>query len=707
MMKLHEWIIFSCLFLTQGLVHALTLNSPYTQDEINQKYYFSDFREAPKHLDPARAYSSDEYRILGAVTESLFGYDYFSDVYTLVPLAARDMPAMMQKNKDGFIELVIHLRDDLVFSPHPCFLDENEIDSQLSLNKNVDSPFQLQKGQRQVTAYDFAYQIKRMADPRLHCPIFPMVLSSYIKGMTEFQSELNRVIEKGRQTSESGQNELSAGGHSQGNGFMKPLLNYHEFECEGIQVPDKLTLKLILNPEGSKMLYWMALPFFSPVPHEALKFYSRPAVFSRGWRLDRYPVSNGPFYVHTFSANRLIQLNRTEGYRKRIFKYDNGEEAVLPFLDQIRFYREAEPISRWLKFKQGYYDVSGISNDHFFEVFQPGKGHSLSDFFVTRDITSRRMVLPTLMYMGFNMLDPVVGGRSEEKTALRQAICIAIDREGYLEQFLNGRGEVAHSPIPPGIFGYGLSRELFNASVFDWDETISAPRRKSIDEARQLLVKAGYPGGVDPRTGEGLILFFDTLSTAGNVAYKDWLQKQLKKLNIYLEFRETDYNRFREKMSTGTAQLFSWGWNADYPDPENFLFLFYGPNGRVRFKGENPTNYENKEFDVLYKHIEGQPNNEERLGKIHQMVRLLQQDCPIDFGYYPEAVTLAHSWVRHYSVHPFSNEVYTYLDVDINERKEYQQRENQVSMGPVFMLVFMMAGFTLLWKTARGRGKLP
>ena len=118
--------------------------------------------------------------------------------------------------------------------------------------------------------------------------------------------------------------------------------------------------------------------------------------------------------------------------------------------------------------------------------------------------------------------------------------------------------------------------------------------RKPIERAKELLAKAGWPDGRNAQTGEPLVLFFDYQNAAqGSSAYLEWYQRQFKKLGIQLEIRATDYNRFQEKMSKGAAQIFFWGWNADYPDAENFLFLFYGPNGKVAHEGENAANYEN------------------------------------------------------------------------------------------------------------------
>ncbi len=122
----------------------------------------------------------------------------------------------------------------------------------------------------------------------------------------------------------------------------------------------------------------------------------------------------------------------------------------------------------------------------------------------------------------------------------------------------------------------------------------ASPQRRSIEDARKLLAQAGYPDGRDAETGEPLLLHFDTARTGPDAkAQLDWLRKQFDKLDIQLVVRSTDYNRFQDKMQNGGTQIFEWGWNADYPDPENFLFLLYGPNKKVGDNGENAANYDN------------------------------------------------------------------------------------------------------------------
>ena len=178
------------------------------------------------------------------------------------------------------------------------------------------------------------------------------------------------------------------------------------------------------------------------------------------------------------------------------------------------------------------------------------------------------------------MLDPVVGGLGEDRRKLRQALSIAVDYDEFISIFLNGRGIPAQGPIPPGLFGHVEGVAGLNPYVYEARD--GQVQRRSIEAARKLLAEAGYPNGRDARTGAPLVLYFDTMASGPDAKSRlDWMKKQLDKLNVQLVVRGTDYNRFQDKIRKGNAQLFEWGWNADYPDPENFLFLLYGPHKKV------------------------------------------------------------------------------------------------------------------------------
>jgi len=246
-----------------------------------------------------------------------------------------------------------------------------------------------------------------------------------------------------------------------------------------------------------------------------------------------------------------------------------------------------------------------------------------------KGIQLKSSIEPSIFYLAFNMLDPVVGGYSESAKKLRQAISIAQNEEEYISIFTNERGIPAQSPIPPSIFGHLEGKEGCNPYVYDWREGKCV--RKPLSYAKKLLAEAGYPNGVSKKTGKALVLNYDTTGAGPDSrALMDWRRKQFAKLGIQLVIRATDYNRFQDKVNKGKAQLFSWGWNADYPDPENFLFLLYGKNGAVATNGAgvNSSNYNNPEFNRLFEEMKTMENTPKRLAIIKAMIKIAQEDAP-------------------------------------------------------------------------------
>ncbi len=295
--------------------------------------------------------------------------------------------------------------------------------------------------------------------------------------------------------------------------------------------------------------------------------------------------------------------------------------------------------------------------------------------------------------MGFNMRDPVVGGESERARLLRQAISIAVDYEEFISIFANGRGLAAQGPIPPGIFGYLEGERGINPSVYEWVD--GRKQRKSLDQAKKLLADAGYPDGRDVETGKPLTIHFDvTASGPDDKAWLNWYRKQFEKLGIQLVVRNTDYNRFREKMSSGNAQLFRWGWNADYPDPENFLFLLYGPNGKAEHGGENAANYASSEFDALFEALKSMPNGPARQAVINQAVELLRHDAPWIWGMYPVSFALYHEWYKNLKRNMMANNTLKYARIDTALREQRRTAWNPPVVWPFFVII--LALFLLL-----------
>jgi ABC-type transport system substrate-binding protein len=327
---------------------------------------------------------------------------------------------------------------------------------------------------------------------------------------------------------------------------------------------------------------------------------------------------------------------------------------------------------------------------------------------VTEEMDNRGIRLATAvetstMYTGFNWLDPVVGGSGEHARKLRQAIAIAVDTEEFISIFANGRGIAAQSPLPPGIFGYQEGEAGINPVVYDWVD--GAPKRKPLVEAKRLLIEAGYPDGVDAQTHQPLVINLDsTENGVGNKARLDWLRKQFAKINIQLVVRSTDYNRFQDKLRKGDTQMFYFGWNADYPDPENFFFLLHGAQAKVSKGGENAANYNNPEFDRLFEQMKNMDNTPQRLAIIDQMQAILRRDSPWLWGFHPKKYVLRHGWLGNIKPNVMANNKLKYWRVDVQQREQQRRAWNQPVRWPLVLgaLCLLLCG-GWVWRAVRKR----
>jgi ABC-type transport system substrate-binding protein len=424
--------------------------------------------------------------------------------------------------------------------------------------------------------------------------------------------------------------------------------------------------------------------------------------------------------MEKYDPNLEILLIKNEKYHNERYPAagDAGDQSAgyladagkpLPFLEKIVFKLERESIPRWNKFLQGYYDSSGIASDSFDQAvtFSSEGVLDLTDQFKARDIRLLSSIAPSTYYFAFNMADPLVGGYSPDKQKLRQAISIAIDMEEQIELFANGRGVPAHGPIPPGIFGFEDSASECNPYVYRLNAAGNRPARKSVAEAQALLSEAGYPAGKDPSTGKPLVIGFDNAWTGPeSQAQVKWLQKQFQKLGLMLEIRTTDYNRFQEKILGGNFQFFSWGWHADYPDPENFLFLLYGPNSKRRFGGENAANYDNPEYNRLFKEMETMENSPARRDIIRKLLEIVRRDAPWVWGYHPQELTLYHQWVYNAKPHSIAQNIFKYIRIEPQHREVLRKQWNKPLLGPVAVCVLILCALlvpALIKKTRSSR----
>jgi oligopeptide transport system substrate-binding protein len=689
------------LLLLPALLGACSYpwNDPYPATQHAANIFYASFTERPKHLDPVQSYSENEYQLIANIYAPPLQYHYLKRPYELTPFAAQEIPRPLyfdaadrplpedaDSRKIAYSVYEIRIKPGFRYQPHPAFaMDADGRPLYLRLGqKDIERVYELRDfkrtGTRELIADDFVYQIKRLAHPRLHSPIFGL-MEGYIVGLGDYAQKLKTAAK-----------DVAPGAY----------LDLNQYELSGVTAVDRYTYRIRVKGKYPQFLYWLAMPFFAPVPAEVDRFYSQPGMQDKNLTLDWYPVGTGPYMLTVNDPNRQMVLERNPNFPGEPYPSEGETEDAaaglledagrpMPFIDKVVFSLEKEAIPYWNKFLQGYYDVSGITSDNFDQVIQmAGTGEpQLTPDMEKQGIRLQTSVATSIAYTGFNMLDPVVGGDSERARKLRQAISIAIDQEESISIFRNGRGIAAQSPIPPGIFGYREGEAGINPYMYDWVD--GKPQRKSVEFARKLLAEAGYPDGIDGTTGKPLIIYFDsTGSGAGAKAMMDWLIKQFQKINLQLVVRSTDYNRFQEKMRKGTAQMYFWGWNADYPDPENFMFLFYGPQSKVKASGENASNYANPAFDRLFERMREMENSPERQEIVDEMLEILRHDAPWVFGLHPKDYGLTHQWVHNRKPNKMANNGLKYQRIDPVSREVSQTQWNKPIVWPILVAVLAL-----------------
>ncbi|HRL20199.1 MAG TPA: ABC transporter substrate-binding protein [Alcaligenes sp.] len=714
-------------FLACALLAACSkpVNSPYEEHSAAGKVLYSAFTtRSPNHLDPALSYSGDETPFTYSIYEPLYGYHYLDRPYRLIPKAAaaltepvyldakgQRLPDDVPGEQVAISRYDIPIKPGIAFQPHPAFAQDDAGRYRYYPMRAADlreafsiSDFE-HVGSRALSAQDYVYAFKRLASPRLASPI-SAVMAEHVRGFKAFGEQLAQVDKQSPRPD---------------------WLDLRPFVLPGVQALDDHTLRIEVLGKYPQFKYWLAMTFTAPVPWEAERFYSQPRMAQHGLTLDNWPVGTGPFMLTESQTNRRHVLSRNPLYRGTPYPCVGapGDQQAgllddcgqtMPFLDKVVFSLEKESVPLMGKFLQGYYDIPQVERGEYGVAMTVAANDSADKAARYKKLGLQLRTAPEaqLFYMGFNWHDPVVGKgdtpeQAERNRKLRLAVSIAFDWEQYVSIFMNDQAQVAHGPLPPGVPGYQPLPQGANPYVYTVkDQTV---QRRSLDEARALLREAGYPDGRDERTGKPLILYYDSMGGMGSDATVDWMRRQLAQVGLQLEVRATDYNRFQDKMKRGAAQIFLWGWVADYPDAENFLTLLYGPQAKVDHGGENAANYQSAEFDRLYEQMRFLNDGPDKEALIHDMVRVVQHDAPWMFGYVPNAGGAYQSWVRNAKPSLMIRDSLQYYRIDASHRVQLIQAWNRPVWWPLIPLTLALLALVLLvWRMAwqrRRRVALP
>ncbi|MGZ6465070.1 MAG: ABC transporter substrate-binding protein, partial [Bdellovibrionota bacterium] len=484
-----------------------------------------------------------------------------------------------------------------------------------------DASFPEGKG-RELKAKDFEYSLKRLADPRVHSTGF-WILEGRIKGLDEWHAKYTKDT------------------------TSKP--NYDEV-IEGLQATGDYTLQLKLKQPYPQLQNALAMPYTSAVPKEAVEKY--------GAELINHAVGTGAFILDTYQTDKITYKKNPKYWGK--FPADGPAEDAgkqLPLIDGVNVSIMVEDQPRWLHFMKGDIDTIAIPKDNFgtaVKIKDPKKPATVENLDLSEELKKRGIelfgaVALDFTYTAFNNDSTEIPQFKDKR--VRQAISLADDETDAIQIFYNGRATPAQGPIPPGISGY--------------DPEYKSPYRTGdIEKAKKLLAEAGYPDG------KGFpVIPFDTLADSTAREQAEYLQQKLDKIGLKIKVESNTWPAMLKRVQNRQAQLWGIAWGADYPDAENFLQLFYGPNANPG--GMNASYYRNKEFDTLFAKARILQDSPARTEMYKKLSHMISEDCPVILGAHRIGVDLRHPWIKNQMVDEFPYPRSKFIRIDLEAKKKY------------------------------------
>ena len=557
---------------------------------------------AETSFDPAFASDAASDDIIACIMEAMLDYDYLARPVKLVPRTLEALPVM----EEGGKVFTMKVKKGIFFTPDPAF-----------------------KGKpRELTAADHAYALKRIMDPGVQSPWLWM-LEGKIVGLDEVRDKAKK----------SGKFDYDAA-------------------VAGITLIDRHTLKIRLNAADLRFLYVLAVPNTAAMAREVVEAY--------GNDIGAHPVGTGPYVLGQYKRSSRIELLANPGYRAVTYlptgPVPATSEAVaanlkgkkLPLVPRIEVSIMEEGQARWLAFLSGEIDYLSLLPPNLTnQALTDGK---LKTDLAAKGISHQPLVRPSVAFTYFNMEDPVVGGYEPARIALRRAIGMAFNNDEAIRVLYAGRALPANGPIPPDIAGYNPKLKTA-AQLFD------------PTAAKSLLDKFGYKdrdGDGLRETPEGKPLVIERWSPPTTIARErdELWKKNMDAIGIRITFKYDKTPELRKMGRKGQIPMRDDGWNADYPDAENFMQLLYGPSvGQANYSRFNLP-----EFNKLFDEARTLPDSPARTRLFDKMTELVVAYAPWRMRINDIEDTLANGWVRNYVPHPMRNEGWIYMDVDEAQR---------------------------------------
>jgi len=553
---------------------------------------------AETSFDPAISRDLYTGHVLQAVFDTLYSYDYLARPVQLMPAAAAALPEVSADGKT----YTIHLKKGQLFTPDPAFGGKR----------------------RELTVADFVYSWKRLFDPKLASP-HSWLLEGKILGLDALAADAART---GR-------------------------FDYDK-AIPGFEIVDPYTLRIHLVQTDWNLGMILAHEPTAAVAREVVQAYGD----SKG-EVSANPVGTGYYKLSDWTRGSKIVLEENKDHLPETWDFKAGSDPddqrivrqmqgkKIPQIGRIEISIMLEDQSRWLSFTSGETDLFWLDGPLAPKALLNGE---LRPELKAQGVQLSRQLDPELTFYYWNMQDPVLGGRSKPRIALRRAIAMAHDVDEEIRLVLNGEAQRLYFPIPSGVLGH--------------DPDYQPLQRYNPKLANQLLDRYCYKKGPDGwRTqpdGKPLVITYTSRNEANGVLMAELWRKTYKTLGIRMENERMILPDLMKAESLCKLASRSYQWLADYPDGDNFMQLFYGKN-----VGQNNAScYSDPQYDQWYEASHNMPPGPERDALYHKMARQVEVQGVAMMAYSRYRNMLAQPSVLGYKKHPILHQEWKYIDID-------------------------------------------
>ncbi len=585
----------SILFVSAALTGSMNGFAQSSADPNKILRYV--FPVAETGFDPAGTQDLYSAHVHNSIFEGLYTYDYLASPAKLVPRTAVAMPEV---SADG-LTYTFKIQKGIYFAKDPVF-----------------------KGKaRELTAQDYVYSYKRLLDPSLRSPN-SWLLDDKIVGM-------DKVLADAKKTGK---------------------FNY-DLPVEGLKATDRYTLVIRLKQADQNFPMLLAHQPAGAVVREVIEHYRDKSGFAM-----KNPVGTGPYVLSKWVPGSRIILKANPDYRGYVwdFKASTPEDQKIvdvmkgkkmPQIGEVDIQVIEEGQSRWLSFSKDETDLFVLDGDLVVQAIQDGK---LKPELAKKGIQLSRIVDPSIDYYYWNMRNPVVGGLSKEKIALRRAMAMAYSPDNQIKILMKGDAQRLQFPIPYGVVGHDpnyktsipYSVKAANLLLDRYHYKVGADGWRTLPNGKPLVIELTIYGG-SARSQQGAEFWKKTLDNI-----------KIKMTTKAMPFAEgLKAEKQCKTMFKGSA------WVADYPDADNFMQLFYGKN----IHATNNGCMQIPEYDRLYEQTQKMKPSPERDALYHQMARILEVYMPVQMASTRYRNALAQPRVIGFKKHPILPSEWMYFDL--------------------------------------------